>query len=279
MIRRPLFIILFLATAIAANAFELRDSRYGGLGRCALLSQPTSANLVNLAGDGRPIDGAQIEAGYNRRFELADLDYVFLAGSYRYRQVTFALGASQFGKSELYAEQLLKGSIAVRYRAFSFGVAPSAMQIQIGNDYGTLHAATVGVGATCTGRVFKINVCADNLTRPRFLDVDDRIQPYYTLMTEYFGHQAFSLTGRVRAEEGQKPQFGLGQWIRLSPQSAFFWGVAGQPTEYGGGLELGLPVGSLTYAVGIHPVLGMTHTITLTYHPGRVRSLTGDEFD
>jgi hypothetical protein len=279
MIRRTLFIILILATATVANAFDLRDSRYGGLGRCALLSQPTAANLVNLAGDGQPTDGAQIEAGYNRRFELADLDYVFLAGSCRYQQVTFALGASQFGKSDLYAEQLLKGSIAVRYHAFSFGLAPSAMQIQIGNGYGTLRAATLGVGATCTGRVFKVNVSADNLTQPRLLDDGDQIQPYYTLMTEYFGHQAFSLTGRVRAEEGQKPQFGLGQWIRLSPQSAFFWGVGGEPTEYGGGLELGIPVGSLTYAVGIHPVLGMTHTITLTYHPGRARSSSEGEFD
>jgi len=158
-------------------------------------------------------------------------------------------------------------------------MAPSAMQIQIGNDYGTLRAATLGAGATLSVRTFKINVVADNLTKPMLLDNGVLIEPTYTLITEYFGRQAFSFTGRVRAEAGQNPQFGLGQWIWLSGRSAFFWGIGGEPTEYGGGLEIALPFGAATYAVAIHPVMGMTHTVTLSCHSKRVRPTRGGEFD
>lgn len=279
MIRRFLFLLTVLAIAAAAQGFDMRDSRYGGLGRCALLSRPTAVNLVNLSGDGLASGAYQIDIGYNRRFELADLDYFFVAGAWKHRQVTVALGASQFGKSDLYAEQLLKGSISVRYRAFTFGVAPSAMQIQIGNDYGTLRAATMGVGATYSGRTFKINVAADNLTSPTLIGHGASIKPTYTLVSEYFGHRAFSVVGRIRAEAGQSPQYGLGQWIRLNDRSAFFWGVAGEPTEYGGGLEIDVPFGAATYAVAIHPVLGMTHTVTVSYRSKRAKPTRGGEFD
>ena len=244
-----------------------------------MLSRPNAVNLVNLSGDGRTSGAYQFDIGYNRRFELADLDYFFIAGAWRHRQVTIALGAAQFGKSDLYAEQLLKGSISVTYRAFTLGVAPSALQIQIGNGYGALRAAALGAGATYSARTFMVNVVADNLTSPKLLEHGGSFKPTYTLVSEYFGHRAFSVVGRVRAESGQNPQFGLGQWIRLNERSAFFWGVAGEPTEYGGGVEIDMPFGAATYAVAIHPVLGLTHTVTVSYQSKRAKSTHGGEFD
>jgi hypothetical protein len=263
----------------SAGAFDLRDSRYGGLGRSVLMSRPTAVNLVNTAGDNRNLNGGQIEAGYNRRFELADLDYLFVAGAWKYRQVTFAFGAAQFGKTDLYAEQTLKGSVTLRYHRFALGLAPSVMQVQIGNNYGTLRAATVGAGVSYAASTFKVGLVADNLTRPALLERGAALEPNYTLLTEYCGRRAFSITGRVKFEDLQKPQFGLGQWIRLSGRSAFFWGVAGEPTEYGGGIEVDVPFGSATYAVAIHPVLGLTHTITLSAHARRTEPAREGEFD
>lgn len=277
--RQLAYILLSLGLTVSAAAFDLKDSRAGGLGRAVLLSYPTAANLVNLYGDSLPRGATQFDAGYNRRFELADLDYLFVAGAWQYRQVTFAAGASQFGKTDLYAEQLLKGSLAFHYRDWTFGVSPSAMQIQIGNNYGTLRAATVGLGAALKATLFRASVVADNLTRPRFLDNGDRTRPTYTLLTEYRGRRAFSLVGRLRAEPRQKPQYGLGQWISLSQQAAFFWGVASAPLEYGGGLEIDIPFGSIAYAATIHPVLGMSHTVTLSYRSWHRKHSGEDGFD
>jgi hypothetical protein len=270
---------LSFVLAVGASAFDMRDARAGGLGRTVLLSRPMAVNLINGPSDGLEIGTWEGEAGYNRRFEMADLDYLFIAGACRRRSVTIALGASQFGKADLYAEQMLKGSIAYHYRRVTFGGSLSAMQLQIGNGYGGLRAATVGLGAALTSHRFRVSLAADNLTKPRFVDNGTPAKPTFTLLTEYHGHQAFSLTGRVRWEDLQKPQFGLGQMIRLSGESVFFWGIGTAPLEYGGGIELNIPFGSLTYAATIHPVLGLSHTVTLSYKSWYRKSKGGGEFD
>lgn len=277
--RWVIIVTLPLVLAAGGFAFDMRDARAGGLGRTVLLSRPTAVNLVNGPSDGLALGTWEGEAGYHRRFEMADLDYLFVAGAYRRRSVTIALGASQFGKPDLYAEQLLKGSIAYHYRRATFGGSLSAMQLQIGNGYGGLRAATVGLGGALTSHGFKVALGADNLVKARFVDNGTPVEPTFTLLTEYVGHRAFSLMGRIRWEDLQKPQFGLGQMIRLSGESAFFWGIGTAPLEYGGGIEINITFGSVTYAATIHPVLGLSHTVTLSYKSWHRKPKGGDEFD
>ncbi|MEW5794900.1 MAG: hypothetical protein AB1772_00940 [Candidatus Zixiibacteriota bacterium] len=272
----PVYTLLLILMS-SASAYDLINSRSGGLGRSVLLSHPSATDLVNSPTDALVHNAALFDMGYDRRFELADLDNLFIAGGWQYRRWTVALGLSQFGRTDLYAEQLIKGSVVLHYREFALGLMPSAMQIQFGNGYGSLRAATFGLGAGYSGYDFKVSMVSDNLTRPRFVDNGDRTGMTFTLLTEYHGHRAFSLLGRLQAEPTQKPQFGLGQWIRLSGRSAFFWGVAGEPTEYGGGLEIEIPFGAITYAASVHPVLGLSHTVSLTYRPARRSG--EDDFD
>lgn len=275
--RRILNILLLCILPSAACAFDVYDSRAGGLGRGVLLSRPTAVNLVNTATDGLSRDAGMFEAGYHRRYELADLDYLFLAGAWRYRQMTIAVAASQFGKTDLYAEQLLKGAVAVHYRRFSLGMMLSAMQVQIGNGYGNLRTTTVGFAGGVSATKFTAALSSDNLTRPRLIDGGIPYEPTHTLLVEYHGVKAFSFTGRVRVENQQKPQFGLGQSIRLSNRSAFFWGVGTAPVEYGGGVEIDIPFGAVTYVANIHPVLGLSHTVTLVWKSGHDHK-GGDDF-
>jgi hypothetical protein len=263
--RCTLNILLLCILPSVACAFDVHDSRAGGLGRGVLLSRPTAVNLVNTVTDGLSRGAGMFEAGYYRRYELADLDYLFLAGAWRYRQMTMSIAASQFGKTDLYAEQLLKGALAVHYRRFSLGMSLSAMQVQIGNGYGSLRAATVAFAGGVSATKFTAALSLDNLTRPLLIDGGVPYQPTHTLLVEYHGMEAFSFTGRLRAENQQKPQFGLGQSIRLSGRSAFFWGVGTAPVEYGGGIEIDIPFGAVTYVVNIHPVLGLSHTVTLVW--------------
>ncbi|MCX6835452.1 MAG: hypothetical protein NTW07_10025, partial [candidate division Zixibacteria bacterium] len=252
--RHTLQILLLCVLPSAACGFDVHDSRAGGLGRGVLLSRPSAVNLVNTATDGLSRGKGMFEAGYYRRYELADLDYVFVAGAWRYRQLTMAVAASQFGKTDLYAEQLLKGAVALHYHRLSLGMMLSAMQVQFGNGYGSLRAATLGLAGGVSATKFTATLSSDNLTRPRLIDGGVPYEVTHTLLVEYHGVEAFSFTGRVRVENQQKPQFGLGQSIRLSGRSAFFWGVGTAPVEYGGGIEIDVPFGAVTYAASIHPV-------------------------
>ena len=275
--RHTLKILLLWVLPSVACAFDVHDSRAGGLGRGVLLSRPTAVNLVNTATDGLSRGAGMFETGYYRRYELADLDDLFLAGAWRYRQMTMAVAVSQFGKTDLYAEQLLKGAVAVHYRRISLGIMLSAMQVQFGNGYGNLRTATVGLAGGLSAAKFTAALSSDNLTRPRLIEGGVPYEPTHTLLVEYHGVEAFSFTGRVRVENHQKPQFGLGQSIRLFNRSAFFWGVGTAPVEYGGGIEIDIPFGAVTYAANIHPVLGLSHTVTLVWKSRRDHK-GGDDF-
>ncbi|MCP4685586.1 MAG: hypothetical protein GY867_09065 [bacterium] len=273
-----IFILVVSLLASGAEALELITPRGTGMGRTVSLSRPSAAWQVNVPTRGLAPGDWSLEGGYNRRFELADLDHLFLATAARWRQLTVAVGASQFGKTELYAEQLLKGSLAFHYDSLSVAASVSAMQVQLGNNYGQLRAVTAGIGLSYRYRRLLLAATADNLTRPALTDYSDKIQPVYGLYAELVGKEAYSVSGRVTLEDLQKPRFGLGQIIRLSRRGSFFWGVSTSPMEFGGGLEVNIPSGSLTYATSVHPVLGFSHTVSFAYGSSRRTSKGADEF-
>jgi hypothetical protein len=69
-------------------------------------------------------------------------------------------------------------------------------------------------------------------------------------------------------EQAQKPRFSLGQRILLAGTSALLIGISTSPLQYGGGLELGIKQGGISYDAAYHPVLGLTQTITVSYGRG-----------
>lgn len=276
---RLLFTFLgLMLLGVNATGFDLVRSRSLGMGRTVLLSRPTPTDLINYTA--HPIDSTrfQFEAGYHRRFELADLDNLFLATSYHLDRITIAFGAAQFGKSELYAEQLLKGSLAFHSRSFTIGGTVSAMQIQIGNGYGGLRAATYGVGAAWSRKALHFSLSVDNLSQPTLLENGSQFNRTGTFLAEFQRPGSYSITARLHCEDGLKPQYGLGQTIRLSERSSFFWGIGNEPLEYGGGFEIDIPVGSISYAASVHPVLGLSHAVSVSFRPVLRKKKTEDDF-
>ncbi len=271
------FAMLFLTSATLADEFV--SPRRIGMGRTQVLSQSPSTTLLNVPSGGLERRQWGIEAGYNRRFELADLDHLFVAGAYRRGRFTVAFGASQFGKADLYAEQLLKGSVAFHLDSLTVGGSLSAMQVQFGGNYEQLRAATFGLGASYRTARLIAAFDADNLTSPSLSATSSDIEPVYSLHAEFIGKRAFSVTGRLTLEGNQKAQLGLGQIISLSDRSSFFWGIAGEPVEFGGGIELSVASGTFTYATSVHPVLGFSHTVSFGWGTARESRKRESEFD
>ena len=273
-------LLVGLAAAPAVSAYDMMTSRGAGMGRTLVFSRPAASALVNLPAAGLAPGGWHIEGGYNRRFELADLDQLYLAAAYRVRSFTLALGASQFGRTDLYAEQLIKGSVGVSRGRVTAGASLSALQVQIGDGYGGLRAATLGASVALRWPRFHLGLSGDNLTRPRLFEYSLPSEPQFALYGEFEGGGSYSITGRVTWERLQSPQFAFGQLIRLSPRGDFFWGVAFNPLEYGGGIEVNVLSGSIGYAASVHPVLGVTHTVSFSYgsKSARPKSKEPEEF-
>jgi len=180
-------------------------------------------------------------------------------------RVSVAIGASQFGKAELYAEQTLKGMLSYQYDSLTIGGSLSAMQVQIGAGYGTLRAATVGFGASYRTRRFLGALTADNLTSPSLTENSPVKNPNYSIHTELIGLGSYSITSRTTFVSKLKPQFAVGQIWQIADRATLFWGVSTQPTKYGGGVQLNVRKGTFTYAVSVHPVLGLSHAVTFGF--------------
>lgn len=274
-----ILLLLTVAAALPAGGFDLMTPRGAGMGKTTPLSLASATAQANIRSRGLKAGAWNLESGYDRRFELADLDQIYLAAAAGWRRWTFATGVSQFGRTDLYAEQLIKGSVSFQYDSLTAGASLSAMQVQLGNGYGQLSAMTAGVGLSYRWQRLVWGITADNLTRPKLTQYSEGIPPVYSLHAELMGKNgAYSVTGRVTVEDEQKPQFGLGQIIRLSRRGSFFWGISSAPLEFGGGLEIYVASGSLIYASSVHPDLGFTQTVSFTYGSARQVSKGEDEF-
>lgn len=281
--RTLLISVMFLHLLVGdVMSIDYIASKGIGMGGTLLLSQPSATTLVDVP-CGNPVKSAWlIESGYNRRFELAELDHVFVAAAGRWSDFTVSFGASQFGTTGIYAEQLLKGSVVYHFRQFTFGTSLSAMKVRLGLGYSSLRAATFGLGVAMRLSSLAIAIEADNLTRPELTPTSPGFAPVYSIYSELKGRGSYSITGRITMEEEQETQFAIGQMIALSKRGSFFWGISTAPMEYGGGLAVKIASGSVAYAASVHPVLGLSHTISFSYgSSGSSLPATadGDEFD
>ncbi|UCC43139.1 MAG: hypothetical protein JSU65_08280 [Candidatus Zixiibacteriota bacterium] len=273
--------LLFLGVIVCmpqSEAFEFLTSRGDGLGGCLLLEQTSAPALVSVPTGGIKDREWKVEAAYNRKFDLSALDDIFLAGAWRHRSVSMALGLQQFGQTDYYAERTLKVSGAYHYDSVSVGLSVSGMLIDIGSGYGRLKSATFGVGASYRHGRWFLALAADDLNTPRLYETSPGLKPRVSLYGELVGKGSFSVLGRSTFQRLEKPQFGLGQRLRLSSGSAFFWGLSTAPLKYGGGLDLRIDQLMITYSTSIHPELGLTHTLSIAYG-GPKPPREGDEFD
>ena len=261
----PLLTVCVVCMTGQATAFEFVTTHGLGMGETAMLSRSSASSLVSLPAGGIKPGEWLVETGYSRRFEMRDLDRPFVAAAYRRQRLSAAVGLSQFGRGDLYAEKTLKSTLVYQLDSVSVGVSLSGMMVDIGGGYGGLRAATFGLGAAYRSGRWFVAIAADNLTSPRLAENSVAMEPVYSLYGELIGKGSFSVTGRATLQDCERPQYGLGQWLRLSGESAFFWGISTAPLEFGGGIELHILDAAISYATSVHPVLGFSHTIAVAY--------------
>ena len=265
-------LILVLVLAASAGAYEFGLGRQSGMAGCIMLSAPTASDMLTCPSGHFRDREIKLEAGYQRKYELSDLDRVFVDGCYRYGAFSGAIGFSQFGRSDYYVEQLVRSTVAFSRDMFTFSALVSGKMLEIGSGdrrY-TLRAAALGLAGAASYRKYHVGFMFDNLNGPKLAENDEADNARYDIYAEIEGPARFSITGRVRLEKSEKPLFALGQYIRLHEQGAVFWGLSDNPLAYGGGVEIDYMNLSLMYAVSYHPVLGFTHNISLGFASGNM---------
>ena len=260
--------LLVLGAVGNVRSFEFIRSEGNGMGQTVLISHTLPSTLVSVPTGGLMSKEWRFETGFDRQYDMSELDQFYAAGAYRYKRLTFAGGLSKFGRSDLYSELTGKANIAYHYDSLTIGVSMSGLLLQFGGNYGNLSGTTIGAGVSYRMNRLYTAIVADNLTSPRLADDGPKVNPQYSVYAEFAGKQSFVVTGRATLESGEDTQFGFGQKIFISDNSAVFWGISTSPLEYGSGLELGIRGTTISYAFSNHPVLGFSHTIAVSVGGG-----------
>jgi len=262
-----MLVAILCIAAVNSHAFDIDAGRSFGLGGAVLLSRP-SATDISLC----PVADMQkgiyyVEAGYQRKFELSDLDRGFFAAAYRFRKASISLGFSHFGRSDYYIEQVVKFAAAYKLRMVRFFVSTSGKNIEIGDNerHLTLRSLSFGLGTGLHYERYHAGLVIGNLNQPKLAENMDGENIIYKLYAEIEGLSRFSMTGHVVLERYEKPIISVGQYFYLLNYNAVYWGISSNPLSYGGGLEVAYSGIRLIYAVSYHPVLGFTHNVTLGY--------------
>lgn len=263
--------VLLVAVPVGVKAFDLPNSRGEGFGRTMLIGNAAASTLTMLPTAGIEPRSWRAELGGLRYFELSELDDVFAAGAYRFGSIGIAAGVSHFGDPDIYGETTARLAAGCHYGNLGFGSSLSGRLVAFGGGYQGLSAATVGVSVTYHWDRFHFGVAADNLTRPRFNDGAVPFGRGLDVLVELIGEGSYQMTGRAEFEEGEAPRFGLGQRFDLISRAALFWGVASEPLTWGGGIDIMHDGARITYAASYHPVLGLTHALSVAYESGKTK--------
>jgi len=273
---RPVLLVLVSVVNLAGTtcAFEYVTSRGNGLGGTVVLSNPAASDIlvVPTARHARP--GIRIEAGINRQFDLQEFDRAYLAAGFRRYRFSAAVGLAQFGRGDLYAERTSRLSAAFHHDSFSLGAMLSIMQVDFAGHYADLTGHSLGIALSYRAGPVIAAFVVDDLNSPRLDEHSETTYPTYTAYAELIGPGPYSVTGRLTAQKYEKPQFGVGQMIRVSRSGSLFWGLATAPLTYGAGLELIHKRSLITYATSYHPTLGFSHTLSVCFTVGGIGSDT-----
>jgi len=263
--RTVLIIILIFALMPELYAYDFKSGLETGMGETVLLSKPSAYGLLECPGNILLDRQFVVESGWNRKYELADLDCVSLAAAGRFGSFGGAIGFWQMGTPDYYTDKVLRAAFSYYYDSFTASLITSGRIVEIGDGFGTYRAASVGLGAAYRYKNYFFGLTFDDLNGPKIVENADGENIKANLFAEIKGGTRHSVAGRIILEKYEKPIISLGQYIYVHEKNALFWGLSQNPLTYGGGFEAEYKNLSIIYGASYHPVLGFSHNISLKF--------------
>ena len=255
-------VILVLLAAVV-SAHDIDGGRRVGMSRAVLLSEPSASDFVFCPTAYLSPKRITVESGFLRRYDLSDLDQYYVAAAAEYHRFMFGIGASQFGKTDYYAEKILRSTVSYKIDSLAIGVIVSGKMVEFGNMEESFSSIGLGVSAGFNWNKYHIAVVADNINKPRLAAESEPDYRSVNLYAEIEGSRFYSIVGRLNWQDYAKVQATLGQIFHLTGNNALMWGIGSNPLTYSGGLELNLDRYYIGYAVTNHPTLGLSHSIVI----------------
>jgi len=263
--KTAIVIIFVLLISAALFAYDIEGGRQMGMAGTIIMSEPSAHGLLNCPIDNLYPGQFVIESSANRKYGLADLDQISFLTAYRFKKFTAAFGFSQFGTPDYYTEKIIKTVFSYHVNSITPMLITSGRLIEIGDVFGKLRAASIGIGVSYHEDNYYFGLTLDDINNPKIAKNVEGESIKLNIFAEISGGEKHSVTGRLILEKYEKPFLSLGQFIHLTKTNGLFWGMSLNPLKYGGGFEIVYKKFSVDYGVSHHPVLGFSHSISLSY--------------
>jgi hypothetical protein len=260
-------ILFLLILSAPVLGYEYEAGRSLGMGKTVLFSSPEASDFLSCPTAIPERGQFLLESGYRNLYELSELNKVYFAAGYRFKNIFGGIGLSQLGKSDYYIEQQLRGVVGAMYDRFVLATIIDGKNVEFGRGLGTYRADAYGVAAGIHFEHGYFSLVANNINRPKLEKNATAENALYEIRGEVIGSSKFSLTGRLALEENKKPMVSVGQYIRIADQLALCWGVVDNPVSYGAGAEFRYHGMIINYSTRYHPVLGFSHNVSIGYNP------------
>lgn len=262
-------LVLFLlsAASLAMASFEETpaDARVFGMAGAGIALSDYSQG-----GTGNPALTAwcgtqSVSAGAALPFGLSDL--ASTAASAGYQRGRYGLGASLVTTGNaLYRESTLRAALAARcFGRIAAGIGLGGRHLAI-ERYGS--AVAVGLDAGLIGEPYEgitVAVAAENLNRPALGASGDEAAQTLCCGASWRPVSQATLAVQLQAQQGWPVQLRIGQEFRWRERLFLRAGFCDRPDQASLGFGVAWRTLRLDYAVRTHPVLDLSHCVSLHY--------------
>ncbi len=257
-----LFILLFFVLEIDAENFPFPSGRMNGIGGTIVLSTSiASEQLTCGVSPGNNIT-LQADFGYQRKFNLKELDEIYTAFSYRLKNYTIVAGMSQLGEPDLYTLKKIRAGILFTKSFYTLGTLITSESHDFYNRYKSLRLLSYSLSLSIKQKYFIVSSVVDNLNKPSLTETSPQDELKVSIYGELLNVKKYKTTLMFSTQKGQQNKFGIGETVEISQSASLMFGFSTAPTQFGGGIEMRWKKKSVIYNSLYHPILGLTHSVS-----------------
>ena len=261
-------LFVFLASFSFAQIAPQIGAEANGLGGTSLSNNDVFSVYNNPAALAK-IESSGVGFAYDNRFLLKELSTQSLAGAYKFEK-NGAIGAHlQHYGFGLYREVFTGVSYGINLAPnFSLGTSVNFHRIQLGDNYGSTNALSLGLGMFyAVNEDLSFGMRVSNITRSRLAEFDDeRLPTTFGLGLQYiFSEKVF---WNLEAEKNFVHPINIKTGIGFQPHEllALRVGVNSYPFQSTFGLGVTMPKFRFDISAGWHAQLGISPSAGLVFN-------------
>jgi hypothetical protein len=238
-------------------------------GGCPSLSNPSSSAMISIPGLTSSESGYSFDVGWERKYQLKELDQMYLSGTMVTPVGSVSAGFDQFGTTGLYREKTARLVFSHLFNNVGGGILAEGSQVSFQEGYGSLSRFSLGCGLSTTYSNLTVAVAGYDLNSPSYADGSLATSPNGRIYLEYSGAHHATASAYLKCADQSKPQFGVGQRLNISSSADLLFGAETLPTEYSAGILLKHGNGVFSYAATYHADLGISQSMSIGFGWGQ----------